>query len=221
MAPNLCQSNALRITPSSSKTSWLIRGQRRSDDGRITGKRNAPICNERTCMIRTRPPSVLARPDDHRERRDSEEIGLGHYEGRGWRGFHHHRALCIAAYGFLFSERETIPPSGPPSARRFAKPAISSGCRPRGAAAPSPTAHPQLNRDRPLRNGWSQSQGCCRAVHAAPADFHETCDEIYDAVVLDDRFHESCHFGGDSFRFYVRRAECATTTDTIGERCAG
>ena len=39
-----------------------------------------------------------------------QEIGLGHYEGRGWRGFHHHATLCIAAYGFLISERETIPP---------------------------------------------------------------------------------------------------------------
>jgi len=41
-----------------------------------------------------------------------QEIGLGHYEGRGWRGFHHHATLSIAAYGFLISERETIPPSG-------------------------------------------------------------------------------------------------------------
>jgi hypothetical protein len=31
---------------------------------------------------------------------------------------------------------------------------------------------------------WSRSRGCCRAAHAAPADFNETCDEIYDAVVL-------------------------------------
>jgi SRSO17 transposase len=30
-----------------------------------------------------------------------QEVGLGHYEGRGWRGFHHHATLCIAAYGFL------------------------------------------------------------------------------------------------------------------------
>jgi hypothetical protein len=82
-----------------------------------------------------------------------QEIGLGHYEGRGWRGFHHHGTLCIAAYGFLISERETIPPSGPRSAGMFAKPAISGGYRPRGAAAPASTAHPQLNRDRPLRNG--------------------------------------------------------------------
>ena len=36
-----------------------------------------------------------------------QEVGLGHYEGRGWRGFHHHATLCIAAYGFLISEQET------------------------------------------------------------------------------------------------------------------
>jgi SRSO17 transposase len=34
-----------------------------------------------------------------------QEFGLDHYEGRGWRGFHHHAALSIAAYGFLVSER--------------------------------------------------------------------------------------------------------------------
>src|SRR5258708_22360708 len=25
-----------------------------------------------------------------------QEVGLGHYEGRGWRGFHHHATMCIA-----------------------------------------------------------------------------------------------------------------------------
>ena len=34
-----------------------------------------------------------------------QEVGLGHFEGRKWRGFHHHATLCIAAYGFLISER--------------------------------------------------------------------------------------------------------------------
>lgn len=34
-----------------------------------------------------------------------QELGLGHYEGRGWRGFHHHATLAIAAYGFLMAQR--------------------------------------------------------------------------------------------------------------------
>ena len=41
------------------------------------------------------------------------ELGLAHFEGRGWRGFHHHATLCIAAYGFLIRERAAFPPSGP------------------------------------------------------------------------------------------------------------
>jgi SRSO17 transposase len=62
-----------------------------------------------------------------------QEVGLGHFEGRGWRGFHHHATLCIAAYGFLISEQETIPPSGPRSASLFQKPALPEGYRPRGS----------------------------------------------------------------------------------------
>ena len=76
-----------------------------------------------------------------------QELGLGHYEGRGWRGFHHHATLCIAAYGFLISEKETIPPSGPGAAPKFQKPAFSDGYQPRGAANPTRAPHPQLNRD--------------------------------------------------------------------------
>ena len=40
-----------------------------------------------------------------------QELGLGHFEGRNWRGFHHHATLCIAAYGFLVSERNRFSPS--------------------------------------------------------------------------------------------------------------
>lgn len=62
-----------------------------------------------------------------------QEVGLGHYEGRGWRGFHHHATLCIAAYGFLISRRETIPPSGIACAMLFPEFAVPQGYRPRGA----------------------------------------------------------------------------------------
>ena len=41
-----------------------------------------------------------------------QEVGLGDFEGRGWRGFHHHATMSIAVYGFLISERGAFPPSG-------------------------------------------------------------------------------------------------------------
>jgi SRSO17 transposase len=82
-----------------------------------------------------------------------QEIGLDHYEGRGWRGFHHHASLCIAAYGFLISERETIPPSGRARAWHGTRPAVPAGYRPRGAAATHPTPHAELHRDSALAAG--------------------------------------------------------------------
>jgi SRSO17 transposase len=75
-----------------------------------------------------------------------QEVGLGHYEGRRWRGFHHHATLCIAAYGFLISERETIPPSGPRRTSRRQAPLLPEACRPRGAANPARAPHPKLHR---------------------------------------------------------------------------
>jgi SRSO17 transposase len=63
-----------------------------------------------------------------------QEVGLGHYEGRGWRGFHHHATLCIAAYGFLIAEQATIPPSGPRSAAPGQFPPLPDNYRPRGSA---------------------------------------------------------------------------------------
>lgn len=76
-----------------------------------------------------------------------QEIGLGHYEGRSWRGFHHHATLSIAAYGFLVSERETIPPSGASSAQILKTPRLSEHRRPRGAPATNRAARSRLNRD--------------------------------------------------------------------------
>jgi SRSO17 transposase len=38
-----------------------------------------------------------------------QEIGLDHYEGRTWRGFHHHATLCAVAHGFLALRRALFP----------------------------------------------------------------------------------------------------------------
>ena len=60
-----------------------------------------------------------------------DELGLDHFEGRGWLGFHHHGALCIAAYAFLAAERATLSPPEPLSFLRPAR--LPKGFKPRGA----------------------------------------------------------------------------------------
>lgn len=72
------------------------------------------------------------------------ELGLAHFEGRGWRGFHHHASLCIAAYGFLIIERSAFPPS---ARWRREKPALSGRSRSARAADPSRTSRGELDRD--------------------------------------------------------------------------
>jgi SRSO17 transposase len=69
---------------------------------------------------------------DYEELKD--EVGLNHYEGRGWRGFHHHATLCIAAYAFLMTER-LFSPSGETAAERgLPVPSVPASYRPRGSA---------------------------------------------------------------------------------------
>jgi len=46
-----------------------------------------------------------------------QEIGLDHYEGRTWRGFHHHATLCAIAHGFLALRRALFPPEEEVDAR--------------------------------------------------------------------------------------------------------
>ena len=96
-----------------------------------------------------------------------QELGLDHFEGRSWRGFHHHATLCIAAYGFLISERETIPPSGPGRAGRSSKAPIPTGDRPRGAPDPTRAARPQLHRDPPSEAHRHACAPPAAIVHAA------------------------------------------------------
>ncbi len=102
---------------------------------------------------------------DHLELK--QELGRGHYEGRNWRGFHHHASLCIAAYGFLTLERLR---GSKKSRARFKAPAVSEGFRPGGAgadAAPSAV----LDRDlalpsRPRHRSTPVSRcPCCGRAH--------------------------------------------------------
>jgi len=72
-----------------------------------------------------------------------QELGLGHFEGRNWRGFHHHASLCIAAYGFLTLERLR---SGKKNRARFKTPAVPGDYRPRGAGTDA-AASAALDRD--------------------------------------------------------------------------
>ena len=65
-----------------------------------------------------------------------QEIGLGHFEGRGWRGLHHHASLCIAAYGFLAAERCLFPPQQRFTRAQIPAPALPQGYQPRGAPHP-------------------------------------------------------------------------------------
>jgi SRSO17 transposase len=74
-----------------------------------------------------------------------QELGLGHYEGRGWRGFHHHASLSIAAYGFLMVQQLRHPQGvGKKNAARREEPALPTHYKPRGSpahAAPRPIVH--------------------------------------------------------------------------------
>jgi SRSO17 transposase len=72
---------------------------------------------------------------DHQELK--QEIGLGHYEGRGWRGFHHHASLCVAAYGFLVAERCLFPPQRRFRRQQIEAPALPKDFQPRGASQPA------------------------------------------------------------------------------------
>ncbi len=54
------------------------------------------------------------------------ELGLDHFEGRTWQGFHHHAALCAAAHTFLALRRALFPPAAAPL-----------DARPRAATSPA------------------------------------------------------------------------------------
>jgi SRSO17 transposase len=85
---------------------------------------------------------------DYRELK--QEFGLSHYEGRNWRGFHHHATLCIAAYGFLTAHRLTRDDSKKNGAEPKT-PALPADYVPRGRPT-SATSRAGLDHDTSLRH---------------------------------------------------------------------
>jgi SRSO17 transposase len=83
-----------------------------------------------------------------------QELGLGHYEGRNWRGFHHHASLCIAAYGFLMLERLS---GSKKNSARLQTPPLPEGFLPRGAGS-NAAAHPLVDRHHALSPGSDHRQ---------------------------------------------------------------
>jgi SRSO17 transposase len=75
-----------------------------------------------------------------------QELGLGDFEGRSWRGFHHHATMCIAGYGFLLSEQEALPPSARCPAALIGQLELPADYRPRGAADPNRAARAKVDR---------------------------------------------------------------------------
>jgi SRSO17 transposase len=114
-----------------------------------------------------------------------QELGLGHYEGRGWRGFHHHAVLSIAAYGFLVSELSPIPPSG---ARWHKKlPRRPKTFRPRGSPHEARTPRATLDRhptmaDRRVSHRDLAALPLLPPINAGASRFE--CASIYGTVSL-------------------------------------
>ncbi len=94
-----------------------------------------------------------------------QELGLGHYEGGGWRGLYHHATLCIAACGFLIAERSRFSPSARAGQLQLALPEVPPDWKPRGASAKSSPAF-----DCDLSNPGRQSAG--RSASVLPAMLH-------------------------------------------------
>ncbi|HXK29890.1 MAG TPA: IS701 family transposase [Candidatus Binatia bacterium] len=85
-----------------------------------------------------------------------QEFGLNHYEGRGWRGFHHHATLCIAAYGFLLADR--VKHGGfKKNSTRSKTPRLPAGYTPRGSPTHA-TSRARFHRDVALSAGVRDRQ---------------------------------------------------------------
>ncbi len=97
-----------------------------------------------------------------------QEVGLGDYEGRGWRGFHHHVTLTFAAYGFLVMRRcQTREEPAGGRAAPYAFPVVEGpACPPLRPERHAPTSIPTMRRR--LTIGLARRLPRCPYCHATP-----------------------------------------------------
>ena len=80
---------------------WLLIEERA--DGKIHyAFSNLPACTSRLQAVRLWKSRW---PVEQGDQPMKEELGRNHFEGRSWRGFHHHACLVMLAYGFLALEQ--------------------------------------------------------------------------------------------------------------------
>lgn len=127
---------------------WLV------CEHRTTGERKYHLANHPPgATLEELAAAIKARwacEQAHQQLKD--ELGLDHYEGRGWRGLHHHALLCSIALAFLQAmrlggenrphlDRHATPgaPVGPRRLRPAAQTDAARGAAPRrGRAPPAP-----------------------------------------------------------------------------------
>jgi SRSO17 transposase len=118
-------------------TAWqtILMAQRHEKDARIPFRgsywlRNLAADTSLATLVATAKRRWIIERDSEERK---QELGLRYYEGRGWRGFHHHATLCIAAYGFLIAERSRFSPSALAGQLQLALPEVPPDWKPRGA----------------------------------------------------------------------------------------
>ena len=97
---------------------WLL--------GRGAGRRARSSTPSRTCRPSTSCRTAVRLwksrwPVEQGYQQLKEELGLDHFEGRSWRGFHHHAAMTFLAYGFLLLEKLAAPPAPPRRGKKGAR----------------------------------------------------------------------------------------------------
>lgn len=142
-----------------------------------------------------------------------QDLGLGHYEGRGWRGLHHHASLSTAAYGFLLAQRLRHPDEAggkktPHFARNLPYPRTTSLV----AGASKVCARRQTDRQR-LRGG-THARAHCREMKLQVAS--KSC--AHSTTLFSMRWRGPAIATASVSECTLRKADTAQTSGTFSPR---